>query len=77
MLKNISSRGAKEREQQRRSTAAPRRGFTGVRRRRAGSYQAMIKDEHLGTFATAREAAEVVEAAEVQHLPRKRDRAVS
>lgn len=55
------STGAKERD--RRHSAA---AFTGCRRREAGGYEAIVGDRHLGTFATAVEAAAAVEAAEIR-----------
>jgi hypothetical protein len=38
--------------------------FTGVRRRKAGSWEARIDGRHLGTFETALEAEEALKAAE-------------
>lgn len=46
----------------RRAACAHCRDFTGVRRRLAGSFQALYRGEHCGTFLTEAEAIEAVAA---------------
>lgn len=43
--------------------------FTGVRRREAGSYEAVFQGKHSATFTTAAEAGGAVDAAEAQISP--------
>jgi hypothetical protein len=49
---------------------------TEIRRRPAGSWQAIVQGKHAGTFATALEAAAAIEAAEAQAPLQQRGRGI-